>query len=366
MFANPAQVLSAQSSTDSFFDNISNPRSTGWGLPGQSPLPTDPSNCGYVHTGAVCPVCESRHIYRNSCDKPDCPVCHKSYASKHGGDTAEYLDGCNRAYYNAGVKLGYFKHYTISPPQEWAIERCKTFNGFKYLKNKAIEHLKTLGVVGGSIVFHFYRIIPELTPLLNNAGYGNGKVSYGSLWEGVLNDCLNLGSPYKYVKPAPHFHIIGVGYNKDTQAYYDLTGWLLKHISTLSERNISRRYQHLRNIATYQLHHATRYLENFKFKNHAVTYFGCFSSKYVEVTDKWTVLERVPCPVCNKFGQHENAYLWRCSKSLDPSLSGTEKSIMWDVLEEELYVPHSYRFYQLRTDVKNPYLSFNIRKLRTS
>lgn len=362
--ANPAQVLSGQSSTDSFFVNVSNSKPDNWGLPGQAPIETDPSNCGYVHSAAKCPECDTRVVFRNSCDKPECPTCHKSYASKHGGDVAEYLDGCNRAYYNAGVRLGYFKHYTLSPPQEWAVERCRTLSGYNYLKRLAIDHAKKLGVVGGSIVFHYYRIIPELIPLLNNAGYGNGRVSYGSLWDGVLSDVLGLGSCYKYVKPAPHFHITGVGYNKDTKAYYDLTGWMLKQISTLNEKNTNRRYLHLRNIATYQLHHATRYLEDFKFRNHAVTYFGAFASKYVHVTDKWSVLEKVPCPACNKFDQHGNAYLWRCSMSLDPALSGREEGIMWDVLEEELKQPYTYRFFELRSDVNNPYLMFDIRVLR--
>jgi hypothetical protein len=321
-----------------------------WSLPGQSDLPTNPDYCGTVRTGAKCPECNTRVIITNNCDKPECPVCHSKYAQSHGSDVSDFLDGSNRAYYNAGVKLGYLKHYTISPPQDWAIEQAKTYKGFKKVRDKAKKHLQALGLVGGSIVFHYYRLLPQISDLIKKQGYGTGKVSKGSLWQGALDDCLGLGSVYSYVYPSPHFHVIAVGRNSDTNVYYAKTGWLLKLINSINERSLSRRYRHLKNVATYQLNHASRLVQNGKYKTHAVSYFGCFSSHYVGVEQEFLQQEAYPCPVCDK------DYLHRCAMSTDPDYIDTENGILWHIDCGIYFMTVKYRIYALKP-VYNPYLA---------
>lgn len=295
-----------------------------WTLPGQS---TAYESCNSVVYGLKCGSCGGKKVVYKHCDRPECPLCRNTYAYEHARDMTDRLIGCNNAYLDNGVKLGWFKHFMVSPPQEDAIKLCSTHDGFKKLRASVNKLLLASNVKGGAIVFHYYRIIPEMKERLRYVGYGTGKDSNGSLWEGILLNVLSLGSSFDYVYAAPHFHILGVGTSIPTKQFKKLyPGWILHNISTISHRLFVQRERHMLNIAKYQLHHASRFKisPDARYGTLAVTYFGLFGNSKVKVDEVYTVVDSVPCESCT-------GVMHLCGYSHDAYLHGDSIEIIdWD------------------------------------
>lgn len=313
-----------------------------WVLPGQESAGID---CNTVKFGLKCGHCGSKKVIYYHCDKPECPSCRDNYAFEHGSDLVDRLLGCNSAYLDAGVKLGWFKHWVLSPPQVDAVRLCETHEGYKLLRSSVTKLLKDSGVKGGSIIFHYYRIKKEVLTGLRGEGYGVGKGSNGSLWEGVLSDVLGLGSSYEYVYPSPHFHVLGVGHTVDNSAFKQYAkGWILSLVSAVKERLFVHRERHMLNIARYQLSHVSRLKINpdSSYNTLAVTYFGLFSYNKVIVDEIFLVTEVLSCESCS-------GPMHLCGYVDDPRLYGHELGIDWDNDLGEYLQKRRIKKYKLRS-----------------
>jgi len=312
-----------------------------WNLPGQK---TAYNTCGTVKFGVKCSSdgCNHRQIIRHQCDRPECPICHPFYAARKGHDIAERLDGCNQAYLSSGIKLGYFKHFTFSPPLDYALDCCKSHDGYKQLRKSAINVIKNSGVRGGSMVFHYWRLRDNLVQDLNNAGYGLGfadPANNGSLWDGALSDALGLGSVAFYVVPGPHWHVVGVGHTDNSDVVYHKTGWVYKKIRTIKCKPVDT-VKALSKVAIYALAHASRLEILGTYVSHPVTYFGVFAYNKVKISNSELYIEKVRCPKCDND-------LLICGFVDNPALEGTSHSIDWDLVHDVYSQAVRRRWYEL-------------------
>lgn len=227
------------------------------------------STCGTVK--AVHKTIEDNciDIFHHHCNRPECPCqyCQDHMLSFEAHKDADRLIEMSNLYHKLGIDLGWPYHLILSPPQEPAKKLCETPDGYKKLRSEGIAFAKSIGVKGGVLMVHAYRIkgeietsddlLPDYEPnsradMLHKAGYGIGKCGKGSLWDGVFADALNLGSAYEYLYLSPHFHIHGYGFLDNARVVYDKTGWIYKKGDKL------KKYEALSGSIRYALSHCTR------------------------------------------------------------------------------------------------------------
>lgn len=261
-------LLTAETKHDSVFMPIHENRSI-FNLPGQGEQTND--KCGEWTHPLSCPnhgqmtldgSVHARYVATHSCHNPNCPVCYESWASRQAGNSSDRIVQAIGLYKKAGYKIGKVIHVVFSPPQDLAKELIRTRGGSKTLRSMAVEHAKKAGILGGAMDFHPFR---QNDPREDN-----------------YRDDLE---PYIWYE-SPHFHVIGIGWLKKSNEFYDETGWVYK--------NIGRR-ETIKGTIKYTLTHCG-IADGFQ----SLTYFGLFANNKIVVDEIKKVTEPIKCEACGE------------------------------------------------------------------
>ena len=204
-------------------------------------------DCGTFYKRLVCEECgDEKGTVKVSCYNRACSECWGDWVNRATRRICERLGGYRLAYneWASGVKgrrrMGNPKHIILSPPPTVEL---RTWADAMKLRRKAEGYARKLGVWGGVIIFHAYRIRAELKPFL-----AKFKRPY---WELVREDVLNLGSWEKYVYLSPHFHVLGFGrLQEKSNEFYERTGWIYKLKGHVVEKEWGRTVYYLLSHAT--------------------------------------------------------------------------------------------------------------------
>ena len=316
-------------------------------------------NCGSVRFAVSCPsnshqttldsgvYSHDNFMMLHSCHRAECPVDYMSWAYREGKKVEERLKKGSFAYLEAGVKLGHQKHIVLSPLQKKAIALMESGKQSDYniLRRSGYEMAALLGIKGGAVIFHPYRLKGDIAQLLKVEGYGTGYNSKGSLWAGVHVNVLGLPSWKDYVNISPHFHIIGVGYFMKADDFYKASGgWTYKNKGVRSveasqdKSNFGSDLSEVGRTVVYALSHSG--LPN-SFNVQSLTWFGVFSYNKVVLDSESKVKQAVHCSKCDSELHHYD---------LTYDLDGLGNEIIvpdFDYDNGVLYVIHKLRFYKL-------------------
>jgi len=142
-----------------------------------------------------------------------------------------------------------------------------------------------VGVSGGFAVFHPLRV----SDLGHEEYHACVREGYrGSLWEWV-RECDHLHDP-RYVVEGPHFHVIGCGWSEASDISYKRTGWVIKRIGSLENKDAVGR------CLTYILGHSGYVCED----GHAtdtLTWFGGAGYRNMRCEHRFETYA-VGCPEC--------------------------------------------------------------------
>lgn len=209
---------------------------------------------------------------KDNCGRASCPVCYKRWLVKTTEKMVDRIEGGQPAMQRKPI------HVTVSPPQaDW--HKFEDIDDFRKLRRKANKIAKQAGIKGGCNVPHPYR---------------ENRV-------------------FKTWRQAPHFHVLGYGWIKNTRAIYEATGWIVQN---------HRIRKTVGGTAYYQLTHA-----GIRQGIHAVSWFGILS---------WRALKRDPrraeaetCPICGN-RLRRVIYLGTGDNPLsDPELDELRMSTTW-------------------------------------
>lgn len=226
-----------------------NQKSWNWALSGHAVRPR--KTCGDVH-----PIgCDHTLEHHNKlgkaslqvigCKRLGCPICYETaagnrsltilsrFSKKHFGESEtqqifndvannhkeestqktkkQIIHYLEKAISRQKLKV---KHVVISPvqnPDAW-----KTHKDYTKSRKTAYKMLKRCGVDGGVLIPHPYR--------LKCADCGHSPIP------DHRTECPTCHSDRFLWYFAPHFHVIGYGWIKDTTKNYQATGWILKNL----------------------------------------------------------------------------------------------------------------------------------------
>lgn len=241
-----------------------------------------------------CPDCRHTDIHSYHCNRWDCPVCYPWTANKRARETSNRLWGVLKAWQAAGTDVGFFNHLMMSvPPSEYA-----NFDEKKSAK-KVRKYLKEIGVSGGALIFHPFRIKDDIEDIFRQERQAGAlKVSN---WIAVHHNCLKgpfmdgyIETWRDYIEFAPHWHIVGYFKLKErSDHFYERTGWTYKNISWERYHEALDKDSARRTIAYLCTHH--RYQKG----RQSVTYFGVAAPNKVtcEITKEMKVAK---CPECSQ------------------------------------------------------------------
>ncbi len=111
------------------------------------------------------------------------------------------------------------RHVTFSPAQDWGLERLKRKGGFEYLRTKAYEVMKDAGVDGAIVVFHPWRVKPDVKGIIEET-YPDTRI-----WTYLRSHGL-LTQDSDTIELSPHFHVLAMGYLKKSSSFYEDTEWI--------------------------------------------------------------------------------------------------------------------------------------------
>lgn len=254
-------------------------------IPGQGDKTSD--ECNTVSSIEYCEDCGNINLRFYHCKNWHCPICYYEASKQAATRVDDRLHGAYHAWSKFGYKLGkvnrydfLVKHFTFSLP-------ASEYGNFdlKKAKKKLRKSLSMVGLVGGAVVFHPYRIKDQYNKPIYDA-LQTAELRGGN-WRGVQGDILNLKCWEEYVEFAPHFHVLGFFPKMlmKSSDYEAKTGWVYKNIEPYKKRDV---YKTARYILT---HHAV-------LEGHSVTYFGiCSYNKLSTRIIKETI--RKQCPNCN-------------------------------------------------------------------
>lgn len=197
------------------------------------------------------------HRVFNSCNKPSCPVCYKyGWAVRQAGKIEMRLK-------EASKHFGKVEHIVASVPvKDYGLtHRC--------LRRKVIKILKSVGVVGGVLIFHAFR-------------YNIKKQWYFSPHFHVLGFVVGGYSRCRHCKGGDCYACDG--FEGRVYRAYRHNGYIIR---VLGERKT------VGGTAWYQLNHAS-IKKNVK-RFHVATWFGVCSYRKLKVTVEYK--KRV-CPIC--------------------------------------------------------------------
>lgn len=196
-----------------------------------------------------------------SCGRLDCPICYE----KACGKLAKKISWRIKHFHLKGRKLEVI-HVTASAPNfaySWSFEK---------LKAQAIKLLKVSGFIGGSLIFHPWRL---------KCSRCGGSLERDTAAHKICVDC---GSSFSVWVFSPHFHALGYGWIKRTDFIYDNHGWVIRNLGV--RKSVS-------GTALYQLSHA-----GFSKKKHSVVWFGALA--YNKMRCPKLPKEEHLCPVCKE------------------------------------------------------------------
>lgn len=242
-----------------------------------------------------CPDCKYTDLHSYHCNRWDCPVCYPYTANKRARETSNRLWGVYKAWQANGTDLGFFNHVVISaPPSEY-----DNFDEKKMAK-KVRKHAKEIGLSGGAVIFHPFRISDEIEDIFREERKaGTLKVSnwiavHQNILKGSVINGRSIETWHDYVEFSPHWHIVGYFKLKErSDSFYERTGWTYKNVSWEKYHEALDKDGAKRTIAYLCTHH--RYQKG----RQSVTYFGKAAPNQVSRTT--TVEFKVAkCPECSK------------------------------------------------------------------
>jgi hypothetical protein len=196
------------------------------------------------------------HKVFNSCDKPSCPICFKSWAVREAGKIERRLK-------EASKRFGIVEHIVVSVP---AKDYGMTDKG---LHRKVIKMLFGLGVPGGAMIVHDFR----------EDDFGHWHFSRHFH---VLGFIMGGYSRCRHCKGADCYNCNG--FEGKCYKLYRENGYIVR---VLGERKT------IGGTAFYQLTHAS--IQKGVKRFHVATWFGSCSYRKLKVSAEYR--ERV-CPVC--------------------------------------------------------------------
>lgn len=108
-------------------------------------------SCGDFYKVAKCPNGCKEILIRVSCSQRFCPICWPGWATKQSGRCAARHAGAQRAFKGS---LGVPRHIVLSPPQDEAVEMCRSLDGLKRLRTWGERVIVKAGARGGCAVPH--------------------------------------------------------------------------------------------------------------------------------------------------------------------------------------------------------------------
>jgi hypothetical protein len=182
--------------------------------------------------------------YHRSCYRAECPTCYEKWAAKIARSGAHRLKHI--------WKHGKVCHFVVSPPEKDVLNLP-----YEKLRSKAVLIAQSRGIRGGALIFHHLRV--------------------------------NSDGTWRF---APHFHIVGYGWVKNTAEMYGKDGYLVKKIP--DGKNPRSPYQTL----FYQLSHCAVDRNR---KRRTLTWFGvCSTAGKNHVVVPPMEKEKHLCPCCGE------------------------------------------------------------------
>ena len=278
--------------------------------------------CKVYHTVGMCKEghAESLTAVRWSCHDKSCPVCYGDWVGRTGtaakerllayaeindamrGSKQRNLSGLRVFGVSGFIHPGAIRHFTFSPPQEWAIEKMKTVKGIRSLRRELYHVLDVVGMRGAAVVFHHLRCTDKAKDEFHEAKNRGDENTENGLWHWLIRSGLVCHEDYVYL--SPHFHVIGMGYAMRSSDFHEATerrgrpGWMYKNIRSIdNEKSLS-------NTLCYVLGHAciVNGDENSGLSRplDCLTYFGDVSKTSMGRQLEHKEYHDVECPKCNK------------------------------------------------------------------
>lgn len=157
--------------------------------------------CNTVTYADYCPDCHEVDPKYYHCNNWNCPDCLHWTATRAAKRIAERIIGSHAALCDTGTYPGHVNHFTFSPPA-WVYDNFD----LDKMKKLVIKYAKQVGISGGAIAFHPYRIKGNLKKPIRRAMKAMGLE--GGEWDGVHANVLGLESWRDYAYFSPHFHIV--------------------------------------------------------------------------------------------------------------------------------------------------------------
>ena len=242
--------------------------------------------CGKIRAKISCSSDESHRPYfkHERCNDPLCPVCYPKFTSR-------LADGIVRRV------MGYMSVF----PSEKVFHLIfwpDSLTGYSNLKEAFADagHLvKKMNLKMSSVVYHPYRIKPELKPKMRRYRNKHGISPDIGFWQLAHDDVLGLGGLGAYVIPGAHFHAIAAGYLPNIVEYVKLgIGGYKKGRYLTNEVDLHR-------LAYYLTTHACR-----EAGKSTVRYLGDISYSKLARDDGTTTIKDAVCDVCGA-SLHEHA-----------------------------------------------------------
>ncbi|MGE5456893.1 MAG: hypothetical protein ACM3RX_00915 [Methanococcaceae archaeon] len=251
--------------------------------------------CNTITHADYCPDCHNVEPHYYHCKNFLCPECYKWAAWQAATKAADYLYGCAKAWRAIGLQTGFVNHIELSVPESQyeEFDEKKTYA-------KAIRYAVSIGIFGGGMVFHAFRIKEEYQRPIQQALSALGK-KMGS-WEAAIHhNILGLPSVAGYLYFSPHYHVVGHFKLKEKSSkFYKKSGWTYTNISIKKHRGCESQ-KAVKNIYSYLLtHHAH------KPGKQSIHYFGICAKNKVQ-REIWKTKEDKKC-ICG--GQMYRIAIW--------------------------------------------------------
>lgn len=254
---------------------------------------TSHTYCGDVKYVVTCPTDPSHHlqVMKHTCFKWTCPTCYRSTINRASKRVEERIKATSKAF--QVYKLPSLRepaHFTFSLPESM-YHQLAFDEGLKKAKAQCLTYAQQVGIVGGLVIFHPYRIKDCYKAELSHYLKQLPKEQRKGHWHLVRQDALNLGSWKHYVVYSPHFHLIGFMPKllEKSDSFHKRTQWVYKNITAKSK---SKRIETLSGTVFYLLTHAA-YIPG----KQVVTYFGVSSTNSLSV-ERMKEKELISCEHC--------------------------------------------------------------------
>lgn len=168
-------------------------------------------SCGEVRAKAWCPEeLTFKHELLEHCDRPECPVCNKTWARKAGLKITDRMWSYRDILKKHRKRHGRLSHVTFSIPVE------ESYRDYRQLRRELYRVMRKAGVRGAVVIFHPYRFRDR---------FGNEVP-----WKHCsLNPEAESPTP-AVAEWSPHWHMICTGWLIPSDEFEEQTGWVyIKH-----------------------------------------------------------------------------------------------------------------------------------------